>query len=74
MHDQFKELCKDIHYVGYYSPEAIAEYLLSRGWTKRPPAEPQIVIQGVDTETHWANGQRRLLTPEAYERMKGERQ
>jgi len=31
--------------------------------------KPFGVAQGQDTDTHWANGERRLLTPEAYERM-----
>lgn len=28
---------------------------------------------GQDSDTHWANGMRRLLTPEAYERMRRDR-
>ena len=31
------QLARDIRYVGYYEPEAIASYLISRGWTRQVP-------------------------------------
>lgn len=30
--------------------------------------EARAIVSAVDTETHWANGEPRLLTPETYER------
>lgn len=48
-----QHLVRDIHYVGYYSPEVIAEYLIQQGWTKRRPKEkPQIHIEMVGEPAH----------------------
>jgi hypothetical protein len=46
-----------------------------RAWNTLTNGRPRYreiheLAHGIDTDTHWANGTRRLLTPEAFERMK----
>lgn len=70
VHEPWADLGRDLHHLGVANSLEIPKKLYEMGWRKQPTVIEQqitvVVSPGVDTDTHWANGMPRLLTPEAY--------
>lgn len=65
-HDRVSPGAMSAEFIVKIDPQVVVEKLRELGYTVTEP--------GVDTDTHWANGERRLLRPEAYDRLTAERE